>query len=256
MKNNSILSLIFWLLAVAFGILYFITDKESIELEAISETRLSTEKFSSKLLIETISKLQRYNFETGTNPRDVAIVNKMKENQNLLDSVRKQSQLDWNKLENNIDTAYKWVKTPSEVVYCEDCSSEKVKEIHQNVLYTFCQVLIMEEKVKVGDFILKFERILSLFSLYSAIRIYDSHSEGYTKVTLAPDFNPQKSYYTKFSFNERDTVVFKVVTVFNSKEREDETRYYQVIAKDKKGTKITSPFDYEQIKITKIKGEK
>ncbi|WP_291725432.1 hypothetical protein [Bernardetia sp.] len=245
MKNKPILSLILWLLAVALGVFYFVTKKENRDLEAISETRYAIEVTSNNLLDNSIFEMERQTFEIGQLPHYVAILKKVNRNKDLLDSVRKQNKLDYRELEIQIDT--NWIKLPSdEVTYCIECSSKKIKEIHQNLLYKYFQVLLMEERGKMGEFFLKFDRTIFLVGLGNKIYLIDDH-DTYPKVLIAPDFTPQKGYDTKFSFNESDTVVFKVVTEFYSKEREDEINYYQVIAKDKKRAKITSPFDYQEI---------
>ena len=248
MKNNPILSLMLWLLAAILGILYFITDTEDRELRAIIETNAITKTASSLILDSIEDEIEYLTFIGGRNPKDIAILKNMQSNHFMLDTLIAEERLDWKELKFLIDTTYTWIKLPPHnVLDCINCTSEKDIQLHQNLLYKVGQSFLRQERSKIGEFqihLLKFE----LQNLDSVIHISNVFYGIHPQIAISPNLNQLKSYSNSFILKENDTVVFKVLTEFYSKERETETKYYQVIAKDKKGTKIHSPFDYEEIK--------
>ncbi len=248
MKNNKTFSLFLWLFVAFLSVVYFMTQDKTREIEAISETNSVTEKASKQLLEETEFEMEKWIIDTGLNPRDLAVLKKLKNNNSFLNSTNTYENLEWQKLESTIPTIHQWVKMPSKsALYHTDYSSEKITTIHQNLLYKLYQTFLIAERSKISEYHHGIYRTVSLGSLDSTIYIYNWEYQILPQISVSPNLEQLKSYSTSFDFTKSDTVVFQVVTEFYNKQREKEIRLYRVIAKDKKGAKISSPLDYEEI---------
>ncbi|AFM05202.1 hypothetical protein Fleli_2849 [Bernardetia litoralis DSM 6794] len=243
MKNNKILSSLLWLFVAVLGVIYLITKRETRKVEAISETNSITERASTELLKLAELEVEYKTILKGQDPRDINILNGVIKNHLLLDSIN--GKIKWKEVENTFDSLPTWRDKPSNsVLNYQDYSSKKIGLIHQNLFYKLYQRFLMEERYKMGEFQLEKQKVI-LTHLDSTISLNCNHYEIFPKISSASIFRNTEDYYQLFNFNNSDTVIFEVVTSYYRKDQK--VKKYRVIAKDKKGTKINSPFDYEEI---------
>ena len=249
MKNKSVFSFLLWIFTVALGVIYFLTEDETREVEAIFESSTYTEKVSQKLLEHIEAEIEYLITISGRSARDVSMLDRINQNQYFLDSLSENNGLKWSALLTTLDTAQtNQLNSIERVLSYDNHSSEKIKLVHQNLLYQTYQYTLREYRNRVGDFYQMFYRDISLINLNSTIALYEWNNKIISQISVSPDLNQYKSYYQSFNFKKRDTVFFQVITEFYNNQREKEIKRYRIVARDKKGIKINSFFDYEEIK--------
>jgi hypothetical protein len=242
MKNNKILSPLLWLFVAVLSVAYFTTEREAKELKAISETNFVTEKASKELLQNIKIEMDYFITNAGTDPRDRAVLDKIKENDFLLDSLYKNDKLNWNDLSNTLDTfQIKFSDSTKEILNYKNYASQKIETIHQNLLYQTYQYDLRHYENRVGDFYQMFSRNISLTNLDSTIAIYEWNNKITSQISVSPNLDKFENHSVSFNFNKSDTVIFEVVTEFYNKQRETERKQYRITSK------INSQFDYEEI---------
>ncbi len=244
MKNKPILSYLLWFFVAFLSVIYFMTQDETREVEAIFETNSVTEKASTELLNLAELEMEYKTILKGKDPRDMAILNGVRQHHFLLDSIN--GKIKWKELENTFDSLKTWSYKPAKpVLDYKDYSSKKMAIIHQNLFYKLYQVFLMEQRYKMGSFHQEEQKVI-LTHLDSTISLDCNHYEIFSSVSSASITRDTENYYKLFNFDKSDTVIFEVITECYRKETE--VKKYRVIAKDKKGVKINSLFDYEEIK--------